>query len=149
MAAAKRTSRTRKPAARTTAVKPGKRRASRGSGAGAASKVIGSRREWEQRRLASGARCGEVAAQTLSSTGQQRLLAGSSCCSDSVEMLLAGLDKMTKDEPAVAGHMKAFVQKARDQFLAGDLLEYCVIVFGLKDQERDDLLTHVEKTYAR
>jgi hypothetical protein len=78
-----------------------------------------------------------------------RLLAAYSCCRDSVSVLVAGLSTLKRTDRTAAAHLKNFVEVADGAQLRGELLEYSILLFGLKQEQREQLLRHIEQTYMK
>ncbi len=77
-----------------------------------------------------------------SGPNQHPILMADPCCKEGVNVFFSGYD--TIKEP-VKGHMKEFADALTSS--NNELLEYCVMVWGLKLEERADLMKQVTERY--
>ena len=85
------------------------------------------------------------AVQPLTGVGsrQQLVLMADPCCQEGLKIFQAGF-KATRDS-TVKGHLKDF--NAALTANQGQLLEYCVMVWGLQQDERNNLVEQVQSRY--
>lgn len=75
------------------------------------------------------------------------VLLGRACCFDSVTALSAGVEAIRKEHPDSAKNLQDFAGQASADFKGGALLEYAVIIFGLRDEQQAEIMRHVERNY--
>ena len=64
------------------------------------------------------------------------------CCHEGVDIFFTGFDKVG---PTAKGHLKSFAAVLTTS--KEELLEYCVMVWGLKMEERTDLMKQMQERY--
>ena len=74
---------------------------------------------------------------------KQPVLVADPCCREGLKIFKAGFRAM-KDS-TVRGHLKAF--DAALTAAEGDLMDYCVMVWGLQQKERDKMVDDVRTRY--
>lgn len=70
------------------------------------------------------------------------ILMADPCCHEGVDLFFTGFDKIG---PPVKGHLKNFADVLNTS--KEELLEYCVMVWGLKKEERADLMKQMQEKY--
>jgi hypothetical protein len=93
---------------------------------------------------AQGAACRVVSPNKGSGKGSNMVLSGDPCCRDSVAVFLNG---MTTN---LGGSVKANLKPLADALRANqkNLLEYSVMIWGLKEEERDAIMKIYQERFA-
>jgi hypothetical protein len=73
-----------------------------------------------------------------------KILIGDPCCDEGYAVFFDGFNKVS--EPA-RSHLGAFAAALRDSHAEGELLEYCVMIWGLKDHERKRLVDQLMNVF--
>lgn len=78
--------------------------------------------------------------------GKGKMLMVDPCCSDSAQLVLRSFDS----RPLTAGakeHLKTLHDQVNSLTASGDLLEYSLMIWGLKEDQRADLVSNLREKY--
>lgn len=95
---------------------------------------------------AQGPACRVVSPNRGTGSSKNMILSGDPCCKDSLAVFLKGMGMPSN----VSGAAKANLKPLADALKASenDLLEYSVMLWGLKKDERDAFMKDVQERYA-
>lgn len=74
------------------------------------------------------------------------ILSGDPCCKDSLAVFLRGMGMTTKVSNSARTNLKPLAEALKDN--ENDLLEYSVMLWGLKEEDRDALVKVIQERYA-
>jgi hypothetical protein len=95
---------------------------------------------------AQGLACRVVTPNKGSGSAKNMILSGDPCCKDSVAVFLKGMGMTTNFSNAAKANLRPLAEALRDS--EKDLLEYSVMLWGLKKEERDAFMKEIQERFA-